>query len=261
MRAGCRAGFEGRGKPQHDLVQHEAAVPGGAQAALPAPLQQAEPDQLVDGSRCGHQAADRGQAVEVETLAEPEPHQQRLVGLLGVAQRRDLHGAVTRLLHPLEPALGLPLRDDGMPPAVENQPAVRAGAHAHVFPVAPVQQVVPAFLARRRVVGDLVGRQPRPLGHLLGDLVQRQRRVGVGHHEPAGCMQLGERRLRLDGELVERQMPAGQVERLAKLAAPVLGRLARPGVDQVEAEPLECFTCNIYPRPRLGRACAAGPAP
>ncbi len=139
-----------------------------------------------------------------------------------------------------------------MPTAIQHEAAVCAGAHAHIFPIAPVQQVVSAFLAGRRVIGDLVGRQPGPLGHLLGDLVERQRRVGVGHGEPPRRMQLGERRLRLDGQLVQRQVPAGQSKRLAKLAAPGLGGLAGAGIDQIEAEALECFTCNSYPRLRLG---------
>ena len=114
--------------------------------------------------------------------------------------------AVPAGLHQRRPALRIALRHGGLPRAVGDDAAVRSRPDAGVLAVAPVEQVVPALLARRGVVGDLVGRQARALGHLLRQLVEGARRLAIGHDELAARMQLGERRALLDGELVERQM-------------------------------------------------------
>ena len=49
----------------------------------------------------------------------------------------------------------------GVALAVDQQPAMRARADAGIFAIAPVDQVVAAFLAGAGVVGNLVGRQAR----------------------------------------------------------------------------------------------------
>ena len=46
-------------------------------------------------------------------------------------------------------------------------------------------------------------------------------------------------RAHLDGELVERQVPLGQPQRFGQLVLPILERLARAGIDQVEARARE----------------------
>ena len=93
--------------------------------------------------------------------------------------------------------------------AVDVEPAMRAGADAGIFVHAPIDEIVPALGARPRVIGNLVGRQAVRRADLLRHVVERARGVVVGHRELAGCMQRGERRVRLDGELIERKMLAG----------------------------------------------------
>ena len=57
--------------------------------------------------------------------------------------------------HSREEILGLPVAQ--CPPA--EAAAVRAGADSGIIAVAPVSEVVAAFVARPRVVADLIGRQ------------------------------------------------------------------------------------------------------
>jgi hypothetical protein len=58
------------------------------------------------------------------------------------------------------------------------------------------------------MVGDFIRRQTCPIGHVLRQVVEATRGLSVGNDELAACMQLGERRALLDGELIERQMLA-----------------------------------------------------
>ena len=81
---------------------------------------------------------------------------------------RSSFEAVALLRHRLQPVLGLPVPQRRVPAA----PPVRAGADAGVVPVAPVGEVVAAFLARPRVVADFVGRQARGFGQFAGDVEQ-----------------------------------------------------------------------------------------
>ena len=58
-------------------------------------------------------------------------------------------------------------------------------------------------------------------------------------------MQRGKRRALLDGELVERQMLACEVERLAEFGAPRVDALAGSGINQIEGEALERATRDV----------------
>ena len=91
-------------------------------------------------------------------------------------------------------------------PVPVDQPAMRAGADAGIFAVAPIDEVVPAFRAGPGVVGDLVGRQA---------VLRRRspascRTARAPRRRPArrACrlVQALEHGAGLDGELVERQM-------------------------------------------------------
>ena len=59
-------------------------------------------------------------------------------------------------------------------------------------------------------------------------------------------MQRGEWRLLLDGELIERQMLGGFVDRAEKLGAPCGRRLARARVNQIERIALECGAGDLH---------------
>ena len=77
-----------------------------------------------------------------------------------------------------------------------------AGADPGIFVVAPVDEVVTALRAGASVVGDFIGRQAGGGAGLAGEVVERARVVGVGHHQLAGSMEAPERRLGLDGQLL-----------------------------------------------------------
>ena len=116
---------------------------------------------------------------------------------------------------------------------------MRARADAGIFVIAPVDEIVPALGARPRVIGDLVGRQAARRRDLLRHVVERARAIVVRDDELAGRVQRGERRVLLDGELIEREMLGGFGDRALELGAPRLRRLARPRVDEIERIALE----------------------
>src|ERR1700743_3501143 len=93
-----------------------------------------------------------------------------------------------------------------MPDAIDIEAAVRAGSDAGIFLAAPVDEVMFAFRARSRVVGNLVGRQALARTDILCDVVECACDVLVRCLELARLMQAEERRAFLNGELIERQM-------------------------------------------------------
>ena len=97
--------------------------------------------------------------------------------------------------------------------AVDVEPAMGAGTDAGIFVRPPVDEIVPALGAGPRMIGNLVGRQAVRRADLLRGIVERARDVVVGRLELARRMQGGERRVRLDGELIERKMLAGLGQR------------------------------------------------
>jgi hypothetical protein len=115
---------------------------------------------------------------------------------------------------------------------------MRPGSDPGPVPAAPVDQVVPRFRTRPRVVRDLVGGKARRGTHLLRDLVHVRRRVLVGQatqgpfREPVAEGSAG-----FDRQLVERQVIGRHGKRFAQFRAPILGRLLLPGIDQVETHP------------------------
>ena len=83
---------------------------------------------------------------------------------------------------------------------------MRAGADAGIFMPAPIDEVVPALRARPRVVRNFIGRQAGARANFLRDVVKLATAILVGNDQLAALMQRVERRLRLDGQLIERQM-------------------------------------------------------
>ena len=76
----------------------------GPQPVLPAALDETETNQLVHRARSGPHAADGGKAIEVQPLAQPQAHQEGLVGLLGAAEGHAFHHAVPVRLDALQPS-------------------------------------------------------------------------------------------------------------------------------------------------------------
>src|SRR5208282_6914744 len=99
-----------------------------------------------------------------------------------------------------------------------------ARSDAGILLRAPVDEIVPAFAARPRMVGNFIGRQAVRRANLLRGVIKGARGVLVGNFELARRVQRSERGLRLDGQLIERQMLARLGERMLKLARPVLRR-------------------------------------
>ena len=104
-----------------------------------------------------------------------------------------------------------------------------AGTDADIVAIAPIDEVVPALGARPGVVGDLVGRQAGGREPLLRQLEQRGGGVLVGRkrtRRAAGA--LAEGRVRLDRQLIERQMLAGE-RRAPRSSSPSQAGAVCPG--------------------------------
>src|SRR5262249_6545764 len=148
----------------------------------------------------------------------------------------------------LRPALGYALSRGRVADAIDDQPPVCPGPAAGVFAVAPIEEIVTALLTGSGMIGNLIRRQPRRTRQLLRGFEQRQCLLALGHSELARGMQGGERRLRLDGELVEREVTACEGEGPAKLAPPILDGLARARVDEVEGHAVEMRVRDLQRR-------------
>ncbi len=94
--------------------------------------------------------------------------------------------------------------------AAQRQPPMGARANADIIAIAPIDQVVPGFAARPCMVRDLVGRQPGFAHTQLGELVERPGAVVIGDGEGAAGMRGMKSRALLDGELIEREVVAGE---------------------------------------------------
>ena len=105
-------------------------------------------------------ANDRLEARPRDAVAEPQAHHRRLVPALLAAQGTALGADMALGLDLLEPSLGRAMLAGGTALAVQGQPAMGAGADAHVVAALPIDEIVPASGARPGVVGDLIGGQP-----------------------------------------------------------------------------------------------------
>ena len=233
-----------------------AAIRPSSRVSQPSPIRRstaAKLEQLLQ-----RPAAQGLETRDVDALAQAQAHHQQLFDPLIAAEdgARALAGAGA--LGALEPDLRQPPRFGRDAQAALLEPAVGAGADAEPFAASPVDQVVPASLARAGVVGDLVGGKAGGGEHLLGALVQIRLRLVVGHLQRAGSGQEMEARAGLDGQLIDAEMPVGMAQRALELGFPGGRRLAGPGVDQIEREAREQPRRQVDRRERLGRACARG---
>ena len=226
--------------PRAAVVQRSATLKPGRHAARsattasstgnPAGVTRSLPSGVVSTApSCSRMAMRRGSsgaagepliARGIDAFGEPQAHQQELVGHLRAQQHLVGDDAVAERFDPHQPGFRTPLGSGGVALAVDVEAAMRAGADAGVFVRAPVDEIVPALGAGPRVIGNLVGGEARGGADLLRGVVERAREVLVGHRELAGRTQRGERRVGLDGELIEREMLGGLGERALELGAP-----------------------------------------
>ena len=134
-------------------------------------------------------------------------------------------------------------------PVVERQLAVRAGADAQVVAELPVVQVVPAGMAFAAVGRDLVVPQPRGAGFVLDQRLHVGGQVVVGQGRRSRCKQ----RVRLERQVVIRQVRRLEGQRLAQVGAQCRQRLARQRVHQVDVVGLESVGRRLDRASRLVR--------
>src|SRR5690606_25594851 len=114
-------------------------------------------------------------------------------------------------------------------------PSMRAGTDADVVLVAPVSAVVAGFLARSRIVADLVRRQARCLGPPARQPERLRPELSLAWIARSMAHVGGEPRVWLDRELVQREMAGAEGQGTGQFGVPLLRRLTGPGIDQVEA--------------------------
>ena len=224
---------------RHHRIEHRETGRRDAQTSVAVALDEAVRRQRRDATRIERPAGERRIARRIDAFGEAQPHQQEFVGALFAREHLVGDEAVAELLDAHQPGLGPLFGRGGVAAAVDVEPAMRARADAGVFVLAPVDEIVPALGARPRVIGNLVGRQAGAAADLLRQVVERAAGVVVGNDELAGLVQRVERRVRLDGELIERQMLGGFADGALELGRPLLRRLPRPRVDQIERIALE----------------------
>src|SRR4051794_18932963 len=129
--------------------------------------------------------------------------------------------------------------------------AMRARADAGIVAIAPVSEIVPAFLARTRMVADLIGRHPGGRRHDVGQLVKGRRLIDVERMELSSLVQGGEAGAGLDSQLIERKVLGPERQRLGQHRRPVVFIVARHTINKIEAHPPEILLCSIKRRKAL----------
>ena len=112
-------------------------------------------------------------------------------------------------------------------------------ANAGIVMSTPVDKVVPAFRPGSGVIGDFVGGQSGVTADTLGEVIEVARHVVVRHDKLARLVQAKKWRVRLDGQLVKREMFGRLGNRALEFMRPVLGGLARSSLDKVERVTVE----------------------
>ena len=193
--------------------------------------------------------------VELDALAQPQPHQQRLRRPLArrrAASPRRGRGRCARAPPASSPACGAaasPRRRAGR--ARRGRCRDRAGSASKRGCGGSPRRAGHGWRSRRRA-----GRPPPVM--LLGQLVEDRRLVRIARRQLAARGHRGEARAGLDRQLVEREMAGAEAERPLELGRP--GRLALAGqrVDQVEADPVEAALRGRQRGERLRRRHARG---
>ena len=176
----------------------------------------------------------RGVAGRINPFRQPESHEEIFVGSLAWSQLLLDCEPAAETFHPHEPGLGPFLSRSCNATATDRQPSMGAWANAGIVMPTPVDEVVPAFCAGPRMVGDFVGWQTGVTANCLGGVIELARQVVIGHDQLAGLVQAKKRRVGFDGQLVQREMFGRLGDRAPEFPGPLLGGLARTSIDQVE---------------------------
>src|SRR5215470_12263484 len=146
---------------------------------------------------------------------------------------------------------GMPLGRRRLAHPGREHAAVGARADAGPLAIAPIGQIVLALLARLSVVGDLVGWQSRGPRQVLRQRVEVSRCLSIWDAQLPAPVERCERRVRLDRELIERQVPARQRQGSPEFLTPGAQRLAWPRVNHIEGVARERGARYLDGRPRL----------
>jgi hypothetical protein len=182
---------------------------------------------------------------------------RRPIGALFAVEEIVGYDAVAVGLDAHQPGLRALFGRDRVPDAVDIEPSMRARADAGIFLAAPVDEIMFAFRASPRVIGDLVGRQAVAAAYFLGDVIERACERFVRSLEFAGGVQAEERRALFDRELIERQMFRGLRDRVLQFGGPHFRRLVGPGIDQVERIAVEDLARDRHRIERFARGMQA----
>src|SRR5579863_5480378 len=142
-----------------------------------------------DPDRIKRPTGERGKTREVDALGKTQAHEQELVGRFLAGERVVGDEAVPLRLDAREPSFRAFFGRGGAPGSVDVEPAMGAGPDAGIFAGAPVDEIVPAFAAGTRMVGNLVGRQAVRGANLERRVVEIARGIVVRSFQLAGGME------------------------------------------------------------------------
>ncbi len=156
-----------------------------------------------------------------------------------IADGRKIGEGASLLHHRFAPAFRQANRGGGDPLVAQYQAAMRAGTNARIIAITPIDQVMAALRSGPGVIGDFISRHSRRFAQLLRGFVKSRRQIVVGNAKLAVLVEQREGRLRLDGELIEREMIGAEGERLFQFGAPLRVALTRPRIDQIQRDAIE----------------------
>ena len=194
-RSGVRGGDGGRPRPppsrrdvRDDRIEERRAERGDANAPEGARSRNPSPIRLSSRSPASERPLRAAKRRGIDALGEPQAHEQEFVALLLRAQGLVLDEARPSASTRASQASGRRSQACASRPARRHEPAVRAGADAGIFAVAPIDEVVAALAAGAGVVRDFVGRQAARCRHLPRRLEEGEAGVLVGNASlPASC--------------------------------------------------------------------------
>ena len=124
-------------------------------------------------------------------------------------------------------------------------PAMRPRTDPGIIAIAPIGQIMAAFLAGAGVIAGFIGRQTGLFRAVLRACEELRSQIVVHRRKFAAAHIAREARALLDRQLIERQMPGAETERAIQLGLPGVQRLTGQGVDQIEADAIELLLRGI----------------